>query len=136
MGEDGSRRCDGEAYSVIPGMQTFRWRAEFVEKNERGVGKRRFPRAARDVFSWRRGDWWIEQDDAARAAEAFGKLEVFHEREVGEPAQRLEVRAPDEDRLIAIERAEGAVVPALERLEPAAVRMALIEGAIKRATDK
>ena len=84
----------------------------------------------------RGGDRRIEQRERAEAAQAFGKLDVFHQRNVGESAELLEVLAPDEDRLIAEERSETLIAPAFDPFDPAAVRVACVEFPMERAAHR
>ena len=64
------------------------------------------------------------------------EFNVFHQCDVGETAEPVgKMSAPNEDGLIAIERAERSIVPALERFEPAPARMSFVEMSMKGAAD-
>ena len=67
------------------------------------------------------------------AAQAAGKIHVFHQRNVGEAAKSIENLSPYEQRLISEERAEPAAAQSFPRFEPAQVWMPFIEPTPERA---
>lgn len=80
-------------------------------------------------------DGRIEERDLAETAQPPGELDVFHQRNGREAAQRPEGFSPNEKRLIAEKTPAVPAQKPPDHFEPAKTRVALVELAIKRAAD-
>jgi hypothetical protein len=75
--------------------------AEEIEQPERPHEEHRADRALVLPLSRRRRHAQAQARQPTPALQAAGELHVLHERDVGEPVERLERRPPHEDHLVA-----------------------------------
>src|ERR1700736_2773429 len=89
-----------------------------------------------EVLARRASHRRIKQHNLTAATQTTGKLDVFHQRDWGEPANSRKMIAPDKHALVAVDSTESARMPALEFFQFSQPRMTLIKLPIKRAADK
>jgi hypothetical protein len=119
--------------TIIPPVKKIRGNAAPEKNEKKHVAHGRPPRALFDLPGRRARHRRVEQGDPAGTPEAQGKFHVFHQGDGSESAEGHEAFAPDENALVAVERAEGAGMPALDPFGPKQERMAFIELAVERA---
>lgn len=120
---------------IIPMMEALRRNSGAKQNEKEQIAQGHSPCALFDLIPGGGLHWRVEQCDFAGTTQPPGKIDIFHERNWSEARQPRKNTSPNENALIAVNRAESAGVRAFEVLQPAQARMAFIEAAIKAAAD-